>query len=396
MFNFRNLLRFTYRSFFTSRGTPYRLTPKRIGWLLLFYTVFPILEFLIWLGLWLDELFFPGYHDVQIEAPIFIIGNPRSGTTFLHRLMSEDTETFASMKTWEMLFAPSITARRVFEAFAAVERRIGKPLRKPFLRLQRRWQEANVVHKIALRAPEEDEYLLLHLFSALKIWTFSAILEEAERYTYFDEQMATREKRRIQRFYRRCLQRHLYAHDAADRIYLAKNPSYSPMIETLLEVFPDARFVYLARNPLQMVPSYISLTEEEWQILGDPPEPYLSRDWIVEMAQHWYTYPLARLEALPPDQAVVVNFHRMVDQAEKTVEEIYEQLGLEMGADFQELLHRRAVAARRHKSRHDYALNEVGLSRQEILTGFAAVFERFGFDRQEHDEDRAIRKEFSG
>jgi len=396
MFSFRNLLRFTYRSFFTSRGTPYRLTLKRIGWLLLVYTVYPLWQLLIWTGLWLDELFFPGYHDVRVKAPVFIIGNPRSGTTFLQRLMAEDAQTFTSMKTWELLLAPSITARRVFEALAAVERRIGKPLRKPLLRLQRRWQKANVVHKVALRAPEEDEYLLIHIFSTLKVWTFAAMLEEAQRYTYFDEQMSAREKQRIQRFYRRCLQRHLYAHDDADKVYLSKNPSYSPMIETLLEIFPDARFIYLARSPLEMIPSYISLTEEEWQILGDPPKPYMCRDWVLAMAYHWYTYPLERLGELPQDQYVVVNFHRMVDHAETVVNEIYGRLNLKIEDHFAGILHERAVAARNHESEHDYALNKMGLSHQEIVTAFEEVFEQFGFEQEAYDEQRAMRREING
>jgi hypothetical protein len=255
--------------------------------------------------------------------------------------------------------------------------------------LQRRWQKANVVHKIALRAPEEDEYLLLHLWSTLKVWTFAAMLEEAGRYTYFDEQISAREKRHIQRFYFRCLQRHLYAHDAAAKVYLSKNPSYSPMIETVLEIFPDARFIYLARSPLEMIPSYISLTEEEWQILGDPPEPYMSRDWIMEMAHHWYTYPLQRLRELPKAQYVIVNFYRMVDHAETVVNEIYARLNLEMGPDFQEVLHERAMAARQHESEHDYALSEMKLSRQEILAEFHEVFETFGFDHKGDDEKRA-------
>ncbi|MGC9358283.1 MAG: sulfotransferase family protein [Anaerolineae bacterium] len=385
MFNFRNLLRFTYHSFFTSKGAPYRLSAKRIGWLLLFYTAFPLLELSIWTGLWLDEIFFPGYREVKIEAPVFIIGNPRSGTTFLHRLLSEDIYNFSSMKTWEMLFAPSITARKALNILAVLERHIGKPLRKPLLRLQRRWQKANVVHKIALRAPEEDEYLLVHLWSTLKVWTFAAMLEEAERYTYFDTQISQREKRCIQRFYKRCLQRHLHAHGVTDKHYLAKNPSYSSMIETLLELFPNARFIYLARNPLEMIPSYISLTEEEWQILGDPPEPYMCREWVLEMAKHWYTYPLQRLSYLPQDQYTVVNFHRMVDQLEQVVSEIYERLNLEMDPTYREALHHRAIEARRHESQHEYSLSEMGLSRQQLVAEFEDIFERFDFDRKEHD-----------
>ncbi|MGC9397732.1 MAG: sulfotransferase family protein [Anaerolineae bacterium] len=385
MFNFGNLLRFTYRSFFTSRGTPYRLTFKRIGWLLLFYFLFPLWELFIWTGLWLDDLFYPAYREVEIKAPIFIIGNPRSGTTFLHRLLAQDTLNFTSIKTWELLLAPSITLRRMIRALAKLDRRLGKPLRKPLFRWQRQWQRANVVHKVALRAPEEDEYLLIHLFSTLKVWTFAAMLEEAQRYTYFDAQIPQREKQRIMRFYKRCLQRHLYAHSLdGNKIYLAKNPSYSPMVDTLLSAFPDARFIYLARTPLEMIPSYISLTEEEWQILGDPPRPYMCREWVVEMAHHWYTYPLERLSKLPEEQYVVVNFHRMVDHAAEVVGEIYRRLGLEINPAFRKVLHRHAVKARHHESQHDYALQEMGFTSQELVATFEEVFDRFGFDRHTH------------
>jgi hypothetical protein len=39
------------------------------------------------LTLRLDRIAFPGYRQQPIDRPIFIVGNPRSGTTFLHRLL---------------------------------------------------------------------------------------------------------------------------------------------------------------------------------------------------------------------------------------------------------------------------------------------------------------------
>src|SRR5580704_1043802 len=45
-----------------------------------------------------DEIFFRGYRKVQIKEPVFIISNPRSGTTFLHRLISLDEENFIYTK----------------------------------------------------------------------------------------------------------------------------------------------------------------------------------------------------------------------------------------------------------------------------------------------------------
>ena len=385
-FNFKAFLTFTSLSIFKSRGTPFRLSPRRIGWLILLHLVFPLLELGIWLSFLLDEVFFHHYQQVKVDAPVFIIGNPRSGTTFLHRLLAQDRHNFTTMKMWEMLFAPSITTRKVIWAARALDRRLNYPFRARIRELEEEWEEQNEMHRVALRAPEEDEYLLFHIWSTLKIWTFSAILSEAKPYTYFDQEMSAAEKQRIMTFYTRCLQRHLYAHGAHDqreRTYLAKNPSFSPMITTLLDYFPNAKFIYLARNPLDMIPSYISLTQTEWEILGDPRQPYASRDYILEMAGHWYRYPLEQLTQLPQDQYIVVNFHTLVDDAEAGVREIYQRLGLEISPKFAKVLARETERARRHESQHIYTLEEMGLTREQIVARYEDVFERFGFDRRD-------------
>ncbi|MGD2176569.1 MAG: sulfotransferase, partial [Anaerolineae bacterium] len=274
-FNFKGLARFTCRQLFRSRGTPYRLSPKRIVLLLLFYTAFTLLELMTWLGFLLDDVFFREYREREIRQAVFIVGNPRSGTTFLYRLMAKDEENFTCTQMWEVLVAPSITQRRVVEALGALDRRLGRPLDRLATAWSKRWREENVVHRVALRAPEEDQYLLVHIWSTLAVWSFSAILEEAGPYTYFDTEMSPAEKKRIMVFYERCIQRHLHAR-GGDRErakhYLSKNPSASPKVDALYEFFPDAKIIYLARSPLDMIPSYISLLDFAWNILGDPVE----------------------------------------------------------------------------------------------------------------------------
>jgi len=385
-FDFKSLVRFSYKQFFESRGTPYRLTPKRIGILLLAYPIYSLVELITWLGFLLDEILFPGYREVKIKGPVYIVGNPRSGTTFLQRLLARDEETFIPMRTWEMLAAPSITMRKVLWTLSALDSRLGSPLARLLGMLEEGWQEDNVVHRVAIRAPEEDEYLLVHIFSTLKIWLYVAMLDEAERYTYFDSQMPEEEKERIMTFYERCLQRHLYAHGegkavhATARHYLAKNPHFSPMVDTLYEYFPDIKIIYLARNPLDMIPSYISLKEDEWQLLGDPLETYESREYILDMAHHWYTYPLARLEQAPQKSATVVDFNDLVSDARGVVTEIYERFGLELRPAFAETLRQATERARNHESEHEYSLQEMGLTAEKIVEDYREIFERFDFD----------------
>ncbi|MGD2143527.1 MAG: sulfotransferase [Anaerolineae bacterium] len=382
-FDFKGIARFTYKSLFRSKGTPYRLTSKRIAVLVLSYPLYSLLELVTWIGFALDEIFFGEYRKLEIKQPVYIIGNPRSGTTFLQRLLARDERTFNSMRTWETVLAPSITLRKAVGAVSALDRRLGNRLHKWLGMLEESWQAENVVHRIAIRAPEEDEYLLIHIFSSLKIWLYAAMLDETEPYTYFDTRMPDEEKDRIMTFYRRCVQRHLYTHGDSGQRYLAKDPHFSPMVDTLFRYLPSAKFIYLVRNPLDMIPSYISLKEDEWQLLGNPAERYASRQYVLDMADHWYSYPLERLAQAPHDSFIVVSFNDLVSDARQTVTEIYDRFGMELSPEFDEILRETTEKARQYESEHEYSLQEMGLTREQIVTRYQPVFERFDFDTRD-------------
>lgn len=386
-FNFNNLARFIYKAIFKSRESNYRLTPRRVGLLVLAFAIYVPVELLTWAGLFLDEILFREYRRMRVRQPVFILGNPRSGTTFLQRLLAKDEHTFLAMKTWEMFLAPSITMRKVLIALADFGKRIGAPLQRALARWERRWQRNNVIHKVALHAPEEDEYLLTHIFSSLKIWLYVAMLDEARPYTYFDSAMPESERERMMDFYVGCLRRHLYAHEIPEEAplhYLAKNPNFTPMIDTLYEHFPDAKIIYLVRNPLDTIPSYISLKEREWRLLGQPLEPYASRDYILDATRHWYSYPLERLEQEPDGDYIVVNFNDLVHDARRTVTAIYDRFGFEITSAYDDLLREATERARNYESDHEYSLEEMGLTREQIVDQYEDMFERFGFDTREN------------
>jgi len=61
--------------------------------------------------LFFDYIFLPKFRKVKVKQPVFIIGHPRSGTTFIHHLFTQ-TDEMAAFTTWQLLF-PAITARGI-------------------------------------------------------------------------------------------------------------------------------------------------------------------------------------------------------------------------------------------------------------------------------------------
>ncbi len=56
-----------------------------MGTIMMFFTLYVIKT----ITLSLDAIFFPGFKNVEIKQPVFIIGHPRSGTTFMHKLFTQ-------------------------------------------------------------------------------------------------------------------------------------------------------------------------------------------------------------------------------------------------------------------------------------------------------------------
>ena len=377
-FNLKLFVRLTFRSFFGVKTTHGRLTPKRLRALAVFYFLFPILETAAAIGFFLDGIFYRGYRRQRVKNPVFIIGNYRSGSTLLHRLLASDRRTFSSMITWEIYFAPSITQRKVLRALGMVDRWLGRPIRRFLDTWENRIVGPIDIHKMRLSDPEEDEGLFLFVWAGLFVWFFFPFIQRDYPFHRFDTDIPAPQRRRIMRFYRNCIKRHLFYHGGT---YLAKNPALSPKVDSLFECFPDARIIYLARNPLEVLPSEISWLSFCWRFFSDPRERYPFRDFVLKMTKHWYTDSIKRLENHPTDSYRIIRYDDLVGEPEKTVRGIYSWLGVRMGEGVDEILREVTSRNARFKSNHIYSLEEVGLTREFVLREYADVFETFNFEK---------------
>ena len=76
----------------------------------------------------LDYIFFPGFLRQEVKQPVFILSNPRSGSTFLHRMLEKDDQ-FTYLSLWQSLFN-SITLYKLVILTSKVDQQIGSPLTK--------------------------------------------------------------------------------------------------------------------------------------------------------------------------------------------------------------------------------------------------------------------------
>lgn len=210
-------------------------------------------------GFIFDEIFFRGYRKTEVKRPVFIVGVPRSGTTFLHRLLSKDKDRFTYMKTWEIIYAPLIIQKKFFLVLGAVDRFFSCPLYNLNVLVEKRFfKKLNQMHRVELFSAEEDELLLIHSFSTIFLSFIFPFDEVKKPFAQFDKAFSTKEKKRIMRFYKRNLQRHLYVFGNKKQI-LSKNPAFIPKIQSINKTFPDVVIINTVRTPFEVLPSAISL-----------------------------------------------------------------------------------------------------------------------------------------
>lgn len=348
---------------------------RRIIVLLLLLPLFLLVQATHWLGFFFDEVFFRSYRKIRIEAPVFITGIPRSGTTFIHRVMAADEAQFTTFCTWEALLAPSITARKLVRALACLDRLIGSPLEWLLAAITRRLTAGfSHIHGVGLKAPEEDYLGLLPAggcFIAVLAFPMSPSVWRLGRF----HELAASQRGILMQFYRRNLQRHLYFHGTQLRL-LSKNAAFATWIPDLRRTFPDARFILCIRNPDTALASQLSSVHGAIAFFGNQAATDAYHSGFSKFYCEGYRIMREQHAQMQSGRCAVIEQSRLRAATGQVLQRAVGQVGVLFSQPMREAVQETAGTGSKQKTAHKHQLLEG--------TGSFPIMEPSVYDNYQH------------
>jgi hypothetical protein len=367
----------TSRALFHSfLGQPFRLR----RWLIV--TFFMLLLSCFWgvvaIGRALDHVFFPAFRRQEIRRPVFIIAPPRSGTTFLQKLLAQNREAFAPVLMYQTIF-PSIFIQKIILGIGALGRNPDSLLGLLVTWFERRffggWDN---MHKMRLAQPEEDDGFFVYTFVTEAIYLLFPYVRLLWGAGFADD-LPPAQRRRVMRYYRSCLQRHLYLH-GRNKILLSKATQLSGSVNSLRAEFPDARVINILRNPAESIASHISVFYPVWRWVN-PALPKKSQESLeyAELAAAWFRHLEEKNSRADRSRYLRILYRDLVSRPAETVRSIYRHFRIPLSPRASAKITQAAKKSLEYKSTHHYSLREFGLSADWLRHQLGPMMKKYGF-----------------
>lgn len=261
----------------------------------------------------------PEIHEIEIERPVVIAGQGRTGTTHLHNLMSSDAG-FRTMPYWESLepvpplaeqgtrhgtdFRSDPRYQRCAETLTGLNGAL------PYFKRMHDMYPEHVHEEIALLAIVYGG-MAPETMAVMPTWRDWYLASDQVPYYAFMKTML-----QIMTFLGRGTERE------ADR-WLLKSPQHVERLGDLITVFPDATVVCTHRDPVAVAKSMSTMLTYTSRMSRDPEKlADVGRYWIDRMARMFRSMADDR-HLVPADQSVDIRFHEFMADDIATVERIY-------------------------------------------------------------------------
>ena len=309
------------------------------------------------------EVACPSIVERPIRAPVFITGMPRSGTTFLHRLILQDPGTIAP-RLFQLVYP-----------YATQGSGVGATLLRRWVSLQLTLfrliaPELNALHPVAVDSPEECTDITAHVFQSLRfdaMYRVPSYNKWLERSGFLD----------AYRFHRRFLQ-HLDAQLPARR-WILKSPDHLFALDDIRKIYPDARLVLVHRDPVRVLASVAKLTE----VLRRPFTRSVDRIAIGREVSASWLDGAQRMSELSRHRgaALHLNYRQIVARPLDAVRAVYRHCDLVLTEEAEGRM-RSWLRTGPNVSRpwRDYKLSEFGLDPRLLREQFTPYTDTFGVE----------------
>ena len=304
----------------------------------------------------------PEIAEEKIERPIFIVGQPRTGTTILFDLLAQDPALRPPL-TWEV-DAPLPVPRpetyetdpRIAETQASLE--MSEQIIPGFMS----W------HPMGAQVGQECVRITASQFCSM-IFSVQYRLP-----TYYKWLLYEADHRQAYRYHRIFLQ-HLQSGVSGQ--WLLKSPAHLWTLDTLLETYPDAVIVQTHRDPLKVISSVSALTNHLRRMASDETTIADCAQQSCEEIVVGLQRGMALRESLPPGQVIDVQFADFMRDPFATIRSLYGRLDRELTPVAEQRMREHLAAHPGDGGGGRYSWADTGLDAERLREQVAAYQERY-------------------
>lgn len=253
------------------------------------------------------------------EAPIFIIGHWRSGTTLLHNLLAQDKQ-----------FAYCTTFQGVFPNLLLTQQWWFKPI---FAKLMPAERPSDGV-KLGPDLPQEEDF---GLGNTIPNTIYNAFYFPMDFKEYLQQNISRASESRSDQeqflkgyrsFAAKAMMNPIFRRKKVRRL-LSKNPPHTARIDQLLQLYPNARFIYLQRDPFDAIASFKKFAKSILNGLQfHDLDESCYEDALVELYSTLRQKYLTLKSGIPQGQLVELDYDELLQKPMQVAERLYQDLGI--------------------------------------------------------------------
>jgi hypothetical protein len=303
----------------------------------------------------------PEIEDTELPTPVFVLGLFRSGTTILHRLLGEDPDN-RTLPHWES-FDPVHTP-------GGPEPRQRK-LTRMLMLADIISPSIKAIHPMDAYQTDECRGMFTNVFRTPQF-------NVQYRVGGYVDWLLAQDATIAYRHHRRQLQL-VHHHRPHGKRFVLKDPTHTFFVDAILDVFPDARFVFIHRDPAEALSSICSLHAYARSVFSSDVDAHalgaeLSDSYMMRLLEP----AVAALDRLPAGRVAHVRAPDLSRDPVGTIAGAYRVLGMDLGDGARIAMHEYMQAKRENGSaRHVHTTEGFGLDPAAIHERFASYCARF-------------------